>query len=342
MSLDVEKPRPTLQTDSRESSQTVFRRNDFELITGQSNPGLASQIAEILEHKLDSPITLFKDGEVDVKISRNLRRKHAVLIQSTSPPHVNDYYMELFMMVDAARRASADEITAVLPYFGYSRKDRKDQPRVALSASAVANILVGLGVDRVLTVDIHAEQAQGYILQPWDNLHASYALVPRIAPQVDKNNLVIIAPDFGAATRARKYAAAFGLLAIGMVYKERDVKPNSKSNSMFFIGDVKDKDVVIVDDILNTGSTMCDGATMLEANGARRIFAAVTHGVFSDDALERISASPIQKVYVTDSINQREEVRNHPKIEIVSLAPLLAEAIQRVHTGEGLTSLFQH
>jgi ribose-phosphate pyrophosphokinase len=324
--------------------ELIYAGNNFELIAGQSNRTLAVEIAKILEHTLDEPVENFKDGEINVAMSHNLRRKHAVLLQSTAPPHVNDYWMELFMMVDAARRASAAEITTVIPYFGYSRKDRKDQPRVAISASAVANILVNQRVDRIMTVDIHAEQSQGYILNPWDNLYASYSLVPRMEKieGLNKDNLIIVAPDFGATTRTKKYAAAFKVFDIGVVYKQRDVKPNSKSNAIFFIGDATGKDVILTDDILNTGGTLKEAAIMLKSQGASRIFAAITHGIFLDNALKELDESPIEQIFVTDSIEHRPEVINHPKVEIVSIAPLLADGIKRIHTGQGLTSFFEN
>ncbi len=326
------------QTDHH--PETVLRFNDFELITGQSNPQLAREVGKLLEHVPDEPIILFTDGEVKAKISHNLRRRHAVVIQSTSPPHVNDYIMETLIMIDAARRASADEITVVLPYFGYARQDKKDQPRVPISASLVANLLTMTGANRIVTIDIHAEQAQGYVLDPWDNIYASHAVVPVIKNDIDTSNLVVVSPDVGATKRTAKYAEALGVTNLAVVYKEREITPNSKSKALFLIGDVEGKDALITDDLLKTGGTLVDAAEMLVSKGAKRIYAAVTHGLFLEDALTDIEKSSIEKVYVTDTIAHRHEVKNNPKIQIISIAPMLAEAIQRIHTGEGLTDLF--
>lgn len=330
------------QLPSEESYPSMLLHGyDFELITGQSNPDLARAIGTILSHIPDEPILLFKDGEIKPKISGNLRRKHAIIIESTSPPHVNDYYIGLLLMIDAARRASADEITVVLPYFGYARQDRKDEPRVPISASALANILISTGADRIVTLDIHSEQAQGYIQEPWDNLYASFALVPEILKDIDPKNLVVVSPDIGAAKRTAKYAKAMGTTNIAIVYKERDLKPNSRANAVFLIGNVEGKDVLITDDLIAGGSTMVDAARVLKENGAQRIFGSATHGLFLGEAIQTIEASPIERIYVTDSIVQRNEIKTHPKIRIVSVAGMLAEAIRRIHTGLGLSDLFE-
>lgn len=321
--------------------KTILRQNDFELITGQSNPALARDISHILEHTLDEPVVLFKDGEIKPKISVNLRRKHAIIIESTAPPHVNDYIVETFLMIDAARRASADEITVVLPYFGYARQDRKDEPRVPISASLFADLLTKAGASRIVTLDIHSEQAQGYIQQPWDNLYASFALVPVILQDIDPTNLVVVSPDIGATKRTAKYAKAMGTTNLAVVYKERDIKPNSRANALFLIGSVEGKNALLTDDLLGSGGTLVDAARMLKEKGAKRIYAAVTHGLFLGTALSDIEQSPIEMVYVTDSLAHREEVKNNPKIRIASVAPMLAEAIKRIHTGTGLSDLFE-
>lgn len=320
----------------------ILKTNDLELITGRSNPELARKVAELLRLKADEAITAFWNGEVKPKIANNLNRKHAVIIQSTSPPDVNTYYVELFLMIDAIRRASAEEITAVIPYFGYSLQDRKDEPRVSISASTMAYLLQSLGVKRIITIDIHAEQSQGYGQIPWDNLYSDIALAPAIREdkEIDLKKLTLVAPDIGAFKRTTRHAKALGGTPIAGIYKERDVKPNSTSDALFLIGDVKGQDVLITDDILNTGGTQAGAARLVKECGANRVFAAVTHGIFCRDALKTIENSPIEKVFITDSICQSEEVRNHPKIQIVSVAPMLAQVIYLTHTGKGLTELF--
>ncbi len=246
--------------------------------------------------------------------------------------------MEVFLMADAARRASAEEVTVVLPYFPYARQDRKDQPRVSISASLLANLLAASGADRIVTVDIHAEQAQGYILVPWDNLYASYALVPTLQ-KLNMENLAVVSPDMGGVKRATAYAKLLGTSNIAVVYKERDVQPNSASRALFSIGDVDGKDLIITDDIIASGTTLVDAAIMLKQKGAGRIVAAAAHGLFLGNALQNLSDSPIEAVYVTDSIAHRQEVIDHSQIHVVTIAPLLAEAIRRIHTGEGLSNL---
>lgn len=319
---------PRLQTDNQhELPYRIFEHNGFELITGFSNPDLARRVGELLEHVPDEPVTIFRDGEIHAAIRISLRRRHAIIIESTSPPDVNGYIMETLIMIDAAKRASAGEITVVLPYYGYARQDRKDKPRVAITASLVANMLVMAGANRIVTVDIHAEQEQGYVQQPWDNLYASHALVPAIQNEIDPSNLVVVSPDIGGFKRASKYAKALNTTDIGIVYKERDVKPNSQSRALLFFGDVGGKDVVITDDIIDSGGTLANAAEMLKKNGASRIIAAITHGLFSEHALDNIANSPIEILYITDSVAHREEVLEHSKIRVVSIAPLLAEAI---------------
>lgn len=318
----------------------LLHRYDFELITGQSNPPLARRISELLKSAVDEPITLFADGEIKAQLSHTLRRKHAFIIQSTSPPHCNDYLMETFFMIDAARRASAEEITVVLPYFGYGRQDRKDEPRVAISASLVAHLLIAAGANRLVTLDIHAEQSQGFIQQPWDNLYASSIFVPVIKQEIPVDNLVVVSPDVGGTKRADKYAKALGATQLAFAYKERDTKPNSTAKTLSITGDVAGKDALIVDDILSSGGTLINAAYMLKQKGAKRVFATITHGIFLGNSLSDIEKSSLDVVYITDTIPPRLEVVAHPKIRVISAAPLLAEAIGRIHTGGGLTSLF--
>ena len=307
------------------------------LVTGRSNAPLAKAIATYLKKDLFEPVTIFSDGEIRVKVPPNMRRRHVFIIQSTAPP-VNDSIMELTFMIDAAKRASADEVTAIVPYFGYSRQDRKEMPRVPISSSVVASVITNAGADRILTVDIHSEQQQGFVKVPWDNLYASYSLVKSLK-KAGTQNLVVASPDKSGMTRATGYARLLDAVGVALVYKQRDVQVNNKSEALAMIGDVVGKDVLIVDDMIDTGGTIVNAANFLKKAGAKSIRVAATHGLFSGDALQKISKSQIDEVLTTDTILHRREVVSNPKIRIVSLAPLLAEAIRRIETGESISSL---
>jgi len=309
--------------------------NDYVLLSGRANLPLAKKIANILKKEIDSPITIFSDGEVRVRITPNLRARHVFIIQSTSSP-VNDHLMELILMIDAAKRASARVITAIVPYFGYSRQDRKEMPRVPISSSTVAGMIQHAGADRIVTVDIHSEQQQGFVQIPWDNLYASYSLVPAIKSK-KLVNLIIASPDKGGMTRATGYAKLLKAKGIALVYKERDITLNNKSETLGMIGDVKGKDVLIVDDMIDTAGTIVHAANYLKKQGARRVLASCAHGLFSGPALERINSSAIDEVISTDTINLRDEVIKNKKIKVASVAPLIAKAIKRINTGDSLT-----
>ncbi len=309
--------------------------NEFVLLTGRANVPLAKKIADILKEKVDMPITIFSDGEIRVRIGPNLRRRHVFIIQSTSSP-VNDHIMELILLIDAAKRASAKEITAVIPYFGYARQDRKEMSRVPISASIVANMIEQAGADRILTVDIHSEQAEGFVNVAWDNVYGSYTLIPAIKAK-NLKDIVVTSPDKGGVVRAAGYAKLLSQANdIAIVYKERDININNVSEAMAMIGDVRDKDILLVDDMLDTGGTLFSAADFVKKKGAKSVRAAITHGLFTGNALEKLTNSLIDEVIVTDTIAQRDEIRNHPKVTIVSSAPLLAEAIRRIHTGESI------
>lgn len=323
-------------SEEKRNNHNGFREtHDFVLLTGRANAPLSEKIAKILKKEIDNPVTIFSDGEVRIRITPNLRRRHVFIIQPTSSP-VNDHLMEVVFMIDAAKRASAKEITAIIPYFGYARQDRKEMPRVPISASTVAGILKHVGANRIVTVDIHSEQQQGFVQIPWDNLYASYALVPAIKSKKLKN-LVIASPDKGGMTRATGYAKLLKADGIALVYKERDIMINNESDTLGMIGDVKGKDVLVVDDMIDTAGTMVHAANYLKKQGARRVLASATHGLFSGPALERINSSAIDEVIVTDTIKLKEEVLKNPKIKVASVAPLIAEAIRRIKTGESLT-----
>lgn len=315
-------------------------RNNFVLFTGTSNIDLAKNIAKILSKKLKKkveicePISHFSDGEIGLKIPVLLRRKHVIIIQTTSPPKVNDFIMETTFMADAARRASAEEITAVIPYYGYSRQDRKDKPRVSICAAVVADMLVRAGVNRILTLDIHAEQEQGFIDLPWDNLYTSYCLVPVLQKEKIKN-LVVASPDAGGVKRVKLFETSLKADGIAIVLKNRDVNSKDKSEVLTMVGDVKGKNVLIIDDIISTAGSIANARDLFIAKGAKKVYAAAAHGIFSGDALENIKG--FEKIFVTDTISHRKEVLDNPKIKVVTTAPLLAEAILRIHNGTSIS-----
>ena len=308
--------------------------NGFEILTGTSNIPLATAVCKLLDKKLDEPIAIFADGERRAVIKHDLRRKHVIVFQSPSPPYINDQIIEIMVMVDAAKRASAQEVTVLLPYYPYARQDRKEKPRVPISAASLAKSIIGWGACRIVTLDIHSEQLQGSISEPWDNLYASYSLVPVLKRQKYKD-LVVVAPDMGAAKRANKYAQLIGTNKIAFIYKERDVELGD-SNALAVIGRVKNCDVLVVDDIISGGGTMVNAAKILKEYGANKIDIAATHGLFLGDAVEKIKSSPINKIFITDTINHRDEVTQDNKIKVISVASLLAEAIERIHSGESL------
>lgn len=318
------------------SSSILSPENGFLLVSGRANPPLAHAIASILKHDIFEPVSIFADGEIRVKIPPNLRKRHIFIIQPTTPPDVNGYLMELIFMIDAARRSSAKEITVVLPYFGYSRQDRKEMPHVPISASVVARMIMQAGADRIVTVDIHSEQQQGFINKPWDNLYGSYSLIPVIKSRKLKD-IVIATPDKGGMNRATGYAKRLNASGVALVYKERDIDVNNRSEAMAMIGDVKGKDVLIVDDMIDTGGTIVNAANFIKKAGAKSIRTITTHGLFSGDAISKVENSAIEEVMITDSILHPVEVLKNPKVTVVTIAPLLAEAIRRIETGESIS-----
>lgn len=317
-----------------------FDVENFVLLTGSANEPLAKSIAKNLKTTVTNPVSIFSDGEIRIKISPNLRRRHVFIIQPTCPP-VNDHIMELLLMIDAARRGSASEIIVVMPYFGYSRQDRKEMARVPISAAVIASQIEFAGADRILTLDIHSEQEEGFIHNPWDNIYASYSLIPAIKRE-KLDNLVVASPDKGGVPRATFYQGLLGASELAIVYKERDLKINNQSQALAMVGDVKNKNVLLIDDMIDSASTIVHAANHLKEKGARRIIVCASHGLFSGDALKKINDSAIEKVIVTDSVNHREEVRKNAKIEIASIAPLLVEAIKRIETGDSISSLILH
>lgn len=318
-----------------EKSDIAVESPDYILLSGRSNPKLATDIAALLGKELVQPITLFADGEIRVKGIPNLRKRHVFVVQPTSAP-VNNHLMELILMIDAAKRASASEIIAIMPYFGYSRQDRKEMPRVPISAAVVAKMIENAGANRILTLDIHSEQAEGFVQIPWDNLYGSFTLLPAIKSK-ELKNLVVASPDKGGMVRATAYASRLGATGVALIYKERDINVNNESKALGMIGDVAGKDVLMVDDMIDTGGTIVHAAQYLKKQGAKRILVAATHGLFSSGAVAKISKSEIDEVIVTDSVRLSDEVISNPKIHVVSVAPLLAAAVNKVRTGESLS-----
>lgn len=306
----------------------------MKLISGTAHRALAERIAQNIGQPLaDVQVNAFPDGETCVKINENIRGEDVFIIQPSCPP-TNHNIMELLIMVDAARRASAERITAVMPFFGYARQDRKDQPRVPITAKLVANLLTSAGVNRVLTMDLHAPQIQGFFDIPVDHLYAKSVLISYLRERhPDTSNLTVVSPDVGGVKMARAYADALGA-ELAIVAKHR--VSATRVEAMNVIGDVEGRDVLLVDDMTETAGTLMAAAEILHKNGAKRIFAGVSHAVLGDMAHERLRNSKIEEVITTDSVPQAEG----PKVQVVSVAPLLGEAIRRIHGGESITSLF--
>ncbi len=280
-------------------------------------------------------ISDFADGEVNIQIKENVRGRPVFFVQPICPPCGNKDLVELLIAIDAFHRSSASEITAVIPYFGYSRQDRKDRPRVAITAKLMANILEASGVSRVLCVDLHSDQIQGFFNIPVDNLYSSYVLISALRKNF-KNNLMIISPDVGGTARARAYAARLKV-PLGVIDKRRDPNIPNKAEALNVIGDVKDKQVVIVDDMVDTAGTLVEAVKAIKKAGAASVSAVAAHGLFSGEAIPRIEKSELDKVLVTDTVPPRN---NSKKIRAVSVAPLLAEAIKRIHKRRSVSSLF--
>ena len=304
-------------------------------MTGRSNPKLAHDIAKILGQEVHEPISVFSDGEIRVRIPVSMRNKHVFIIQPTAP-NANDSIMELVLMIDAAKRSSASAISAIIPYFGYSRQDRKEMPRVPISSSLVAHMIVNAGATQILTIDIHSQQQQGFVRIPWDNLFGSYAILPIIKSQKIKN-LVVASPDKGGMVQATGYARLLRADDVALVYKVRDVAVNDKSETSAMIGDVKNKNVLLVDDVISTGGTIVNAAIFLKQMGAKSVRLAIVHGVFAADAASKIKHPAIDEIYITDTVQQRPEILGIKKVKVASIAPLLAKAINRIQSGGSIS-----
>ena len=309
----------------------------MRIISGNSNPLLAKEISfELKEKIIDVTVTKFADQEVFVEINENVRGKNIFIIQSTSMP-ANDHLMELLITIDALKRASAQTVTAVIPYFGYARQDRKVGPRTPISAKLVADILTTAGINRVLTLDLHAGQIQGFFDIPVDNLYAAPVITKDIKKNYQNKDIVVVSPDVGGVVRARGIAKRIdGDLAI--VDKRRD-KANV-SEVMNIIGDINGRDCIIVDDIVDTAGTLCNAAEALINSGAKSVSAYITHGVLSGPAVERIKNSKLDELVITDSIAPTKLILDASNIRILNLAPLIAEAIRRISSDSSVSSLF--
>ena len=307
------------------------------LFTGNANKKLADDIASKLKIKISSAlVTRFSEGEVRVQINDNVRGKDVFVIQPTCPP-VNENLMELLIMVDALRRASAWRITAVIPYYGYARQDRKDRPRVPITAKLVANLLTNTRADRILTMDLHADQIQGFFDIPLDHLYAVNVFVDYFQKRKLKN-LVVVAPDVGGIKMARAYAKRLGAgLAI---LDKRRISPES-AEVMHLLGDVEGKRAIIVDDIIATGGSLVEAINSLHNRGVKDIYAAISHGVLSGNAVEKIEKSYLKELLITDTIPLPSSVKSKTKkIKVLSVAELLADAIKRIHFEQSVSCLF--
>ncbi|MBX3040156.1 MAG: ribose-phosphate pyrophosphokinase [Bdellovibrionaceae bacterium] len=310
----------------------------MKLFSGNANSGLAKRVAESLGAELSHcAVSRFADGEIQVEIHESVRGEHVFVLQSTCPP-VNENYMELFIMLDALKRASAKQITAVIPYFGYARQDRKVAPRAPISAKCMADLITTAGAERIVGVDLHAAQIQGFFNVPVDHLFA----IPTLArawreTQGTGAEFVAVSPDAGGVERCRAFAKRIEA-SIAIIDKRRS-GPN-EAKALHLIGDVAGKTAIIVDDMIDTAGTLTQAVDSLYKNGAKRVFAVATHPVLSGPAISRLKESPIEKVWVTDTIPLSEVAKNCGKIEVISVAPVLAEAIKRIHGNDSVSSLF--
>ena len=313
----------------------ISHGKEVKVFAGNSNLPLAQAICDRLSKKLgDCKVSAFADGEVSLELREPVRGADAFIVQSTCKP-VNDSLMELLVMIDAMKRASAGRITAVIPYFGYARQDRKAKSRDPISAKLVANLITTAGADRVLTMDLHAAQIQGFFDIPVDHLYAAPVLIRHLREHYvkDLNNLVVVSPDVGGVKMARAYSDALGA-ELAIVAKHRFNATHVEA--MNVIGEVEGRDVVLIDDMTETAGTLCAAANILKERGAQRVFACVSHGVLGDMARDRISGSSIERVLTSDTV----PMAHGPKVDCVSVGDLLGHAVQRIHDGESVSSLF--
>jgi len=310
--------------------------NGLAVFSGNASKHVTQDICESLNIKpTDVLVGRFSEGEIRVQIQENIRGKDVFIVQSTCPPP-NENLMELLVLIDAARRASADRITAVLPYYGYARQDRKDQPRVPITAKLVANLIVAAGADRVLAMDLHAAQIQGFYDIPVDHLYAINTLCDYFNNKKLKN-IVVVSPDVGGIKMARAYAKR---LSAGLAIVDKRRTSPEETEAMHILGDVKGKTAVIVDDIVATAGSIVEAIDALSKKGVKEVYAAISHGILSGKAIERVrDCKALKELVITDSIPLPKN-KHHKKIKVLTIAPLLAEAIKRIHTEESISCLF--
>ena len=309
----------------------------MKLLTGNSNKNLSQKISKYLKNRLvNSSIRKFSDGEIYIEINENIRGNSIFIIQSVSSP-ANDNLMELLLCIDALKRSSAKNITAVIPYFGYARQDRKVVPRTSISAKVVANLLTNAGANRIVTVDLHAGQIQGFFDMPVDNLFTTPLFSKFIKRKISSKNLICVSPDMGGVARTR--ALATRLKADLAIIDKRRPAPG-KSQVMNIIGDVENKTCIIVDDIIDSGGTIVNAVDALKKKGAKEVYVFITHAVLSGEAAQKIKNSKIKKLIITDSIDNSSKIKNNNKIEVLSIAPLMSEAIKRIANSNSVSDLF--
>ena len=310
----------------------------MKLLTGNSNKVLSKNIAKYLKSKLvNSSIKKFSDGELYVEINENIRGNSIFIIQSISSP-ANDNLMELLLCIDALKRSSAKHITAVIPYFGYARQDRKVVPRTSISAKLVSNLITKAGADRVVTVDLHAGQIQGFFDIPVDNLFATPIFARHVRKKIKSDKIICVAPDVGGTERAR---ALGKLLNVGLAIVDKRRPKPGQSQVMNVIGDVKGKTCIIVDDIIDSGGTIVNAAKALKEKGAKEVYVYITHGVLSGEAVKKIKNSVIKKLVITDTIDNGEKTKNVKNIEVLPISGLMGEAIKRISNSTSVSDLFK-
>ena len=310
----------------------------MKILTGNSNKHLSQKISKFLKNRLvNSNIRKFADGETYIEINENIRGNSIFLIQSVSSP-ANDNLMELLLSIDALKRSSAKNITAVIPYFGYARQDRKVVPRTSISAKLVSNLIAKAGADRVVTVDLHSGQIQGFFDIPVDNLFATPIFARHIKKKLKKNNIICVAPDVGGTARAR---ALGKLLNVDLAIVDKRRPAPGKSEVMNVIGNVKNKTCILVDDIIDSGGTIVNAASELKKRGAKDVHVYVTHGVLSGNAVEKIKKSSIKNLVVTDTIDNSMKVKKAKNIEVLTISNLVGEAIKRISNSTSVSDLFK-
>ena len=310
----------------------------MKLLTGNSNKVLSKNIAKYLKSKLvNSSIRKFTDGEIYVEINENIRGNSIFIIQSISSP-ANDNLMELLLCVDALKRSSAKNITAVIPYFGYARQDRKVVPRTSISAKLVSNLITKAGADRVVTVDLHAGQIQGFFDIPVDNLFATPIFARHVKKKIKSKKIICVAPDVGGTERAR---ALGKLLNAGLAIVDKRRPKPGQSQVMNVIGNVKDQTCILVDDIIDSGGTIVNAAKALKERGAKEVYVYITHGVLSGDAVKKIKNSLIKNLVITDTIDNFEKIKNVKNIEVLPISGLMGEAIKRISNSTSVSDLFK-